>query len=111
MSGAKQRGGRRAGAGRPPGAPNKMTADLKAYTAEKYGQESIDAIAWLAEHAESEQVRLAARIVLLDRAYGRPRQEFSVSDEQTIVIVDRGGAMSGPSRTAIQDQTAKVDCE
>jgi hypothetical protein len=64
--------------------------DIKARAAE-HGEDSLDTLVWLRDHAESEQVRLGATTAILDRAYGRPRQEVDVNaSDKTIVIVDRG---------------------
>ena len=59
--------------GRKKGTPNKATADLKKL-ARKHGPWALKALRHLAEHAETEQVRLAACRELLDRGFGRPAQ-------------------------------------
>lgn len=82
------RGGRREGAGRPSGAPNKITRPVKELAA-SYGPASIARLVQLRDGAESEQVRFAAAKELLDRAYGRPRQEIDVKHEAVTVIVRR----------------------
>jgi hypothetical protein len=66
----KPKGGRRPGAGRPPGAPNKLTRPVRELAAD-YSEGCIHRLVHLSQHAESEQVRLAANIVVLDRAHGR----------------------------------------
>lgn len=63
-------GGRRAGAGRKAGVPNKATQEIKAL-AQKHGPEAIAELARLAKSAESEQARTAAIKELLDRGYGK----------------------------------------
>lgn len=46
----------------------------------------------LRDHAEAEQVRLAAANRLLDRGHGKPRQEIDLSDDGKLtIIVNRGG--------------------
>ena len=82
-------GGRRPGAGRPPGTANKLTRPLKELAAQ-YTEDSIYTLVTLLDHAESEQVRLAAATALLDRGHGRPRQEIELSaDKSVTVIVNR----------------------
>lgn len=87
----KARGGRRPGAGRPLGAPNKLTRPLKELAA-IHSEDCIAVLVELRDHAEAEQVRLAAANSLLDRGHGRPRQEIDLSDDRKLtVIVNRGG--------------------
>ena len=82
-------GGRRPGAGRPKGALNLLTRPVKELAADQ-GSASIERLVWLRDNAESEQVQFAASRELLDRGFGRPKQEFDVSDDRTIrVIVER----------------------
>jgi hypothetical protein len=87
----KQRGGKRPGAGRPLGSPNKLTRPLKELAA-LHSEDCIAVLVELRDHAEAEQVRLAAATALLDRGHGRPRQEIDVKGDQSLtVIVNRGG--------------------
>jgi len=81
----KPRGGRRPGAGRPPGAPNKLTRPLKELAAQ-YTEDSIHTLVTLRDHAESEQVRLLAANSLLDRAHGRPRQEVDLTRSEGLRV-------------------------
>lgn len=60
-------GGRRAGT------PNKATGEIKAL-ARVHGPAMITELARLAKKAESEQARVSAIGMLLDRAYGKPAQ-------------------------------------
>src|SRR5690349_8236567 len=83
-------GGKREGAGRPPGAFNKITRPVKELAAE-HGPDSIEKLIHLRDHAESEQVQFAAARELLDRAYGRPKTELSVADTTLQVIVNKPG--------------------
>lgn len=86
----KRRGGRREGAGRPAGVPNKLTRPVKELAAQ-YTEDSIYTLVKLRDHAESEQVRLQAANSLLDRGHGKPRQEIDLNDDHKItVIVNRG---------------------
>lgn len=72
------RGGARPGAGRPKGASNKATADVKS-AAQSF---TTDAISTLAEIMRSPEHPAAARVsaanALLDRGYGKPRQELDI---------------------------------
>ncbi|MEO7861381.1 MAG: hypothetical protein ABIU05_13245 [Nitrospirales bacterium] len=87
----KGSGGRRPGAGRPLGVPNKLTRPLKELAA-LHSEDSILVLVALRDHAESEQVRLMAANSLLDRGHGRPRQEINLSDDGKLtVIINRGG--------------------
>jgi hypothetical protein len=80
------RGGARLGAGRPLGAPNKLTRPVKELAA-SYGPASISKLVQLRDGADSEQVQFAAAKELLDRAYGRPRQEIDLSGDQGVTII------------------------
>ena len=81
----KLRGGRRPGAGRPAGAPNRATRPVKELAAQ-YTEGSIHTLVTLRDHAESEQVRLQAANALLDRGHGRPRQDIGVDAEGPVII-------------------------
>ena len=92
----KLRGGRRPGAGRPLGSPNRLTQPLKQLAA-MHSADCIAVLVELRDHAEAEQVRLAAANSLLDRGHGKPRQEIDLRDDNRItVIVDRGHAVDVP---------------
>jgi len=81
----KPRGGRRPGAGRPLGAPNKLTRPLKELAA-LHSEDCIAVLVQLRDHAEAEQVRLAAANSLLDRGHGRPRQELDVTQNEGLRV-------------------------
>ncbi len=82
----KSRGGKRPGAERPLGSPNKLTRPLKELAA-LHSEDCIAVLVELRDHAETEQVRLAAANALLDRRHGRPRQEIDVNDEGHVTII------------------------
>lgn len=87
----KSRGGRRPGAGRPLGVPNRLTRPLRELAA-LHSEDCIAVLIELRDHAEAEQVRLAAANSLLDRGHGKPRQEIDLSDDGKVtVIINRGG--------------------
>ena len=68
----------RPGAGRPKGALNKVTRDIKALAAE-HSPAALATLVQIATSGESEAARVAAANSLLDRAYGKPRQEIEHS--------------------------------
>ena len=74
-------GGRRVGAGRPLGSPNRATIDAKARLSELARQHcglALDVLARIAENGQSETARITAACALLDRGFGKPR-EASIS--------------------------------
>ena len=99
----KLRGGRRPGAGRPPGAPNKLTRPLKELAAQ-YTEDSIHTLVTLRDHAESEQVRLQAANSLLDRGHGRPRQEIDLNGGGKVTVI-----VNRPTRPVLDVQPALED--
>ena len=71
------RGGKRDGAGRPPGALNHATVDQKARLyelARQHAGTAIEALAQVAESGQTESARIAAACAILDRGYGKPRE-------------------------------------
>jgi hypothetical protein len=83
---AKARGGKRPGAGRPAGVPNKSTADLKAY-AGQYSTEAIDGILAIARDGGTPpQAKVAAWREILDRAHGRPAQALTGPDGERLEV-------------------------
>lgn len=96
----KSHGGKRPGSGRPAGSPNKLTRPLKEAAAME-SEACLQTLVYLRDHGESEQVRLAATTAILDRGYGRPRQEVGIEDRSgfTVILNKPGGhavIMSGP---------------
>lgn len=87
-------GGRREGAGRPPGAVNKTTADIKAL-AQSFGAAAVERLAHLAMKAESETAQIAACKELLDRGYGRSVQSLQNLDEH-------GNPTNSPMRVVVE---------
>ncbi len=78
------RGGIRSGAGRKPGVPNKVTAEVREL-ALRYAPAAISELARLARSAESEAVRVTAIKELLDRAYGKSRQAIVGDEDRPLV--------------------------
>lgn len=67
------RGGKRDGAGRPQGAVNKATADIRA-AAQEYSVEALQVLVNVARVGDSEAARVSAANAILDRAHGKPSQ-------------------------------------
>jgi hypothetical protein len=106
---SKSKGGPRPGAGRPKGSPNKITRPIKELAAD-YSEECIHRLVHLSQHAESEQVRLAANIAVLDRAHGRPRQEIDLTRDNAItVIVNRQGRYTTSEGLPVEHQRPALE--
>ena len=88
--GFKGHGGKRAGAGRPLGSPNKLTRPVRELAA-AYGPDALYTLVEIMNHGESETARIAAAKELLDRGHGRPKTELEVNRRSIHVIVDRSG--------------------
>lgn len=76
------RGGKRPGAGRPKGVSHRATEAEKAgleIKARKHTGTALDALVEVAQSGESEAARVSAATALLDRGYGRPRQQLEHS--------------------------------
>lgn len=76
------RGGKRPGAGRPAGQPNRDTAARRAALADLMADHVETAIATLADIATSgtsETARTSAACAILDRCYGRPAQAVDLA--------------------------------
>lgn len=71
-------------AGRPHGALNKNTRDIKAL-AHKHGPKAIERLAHLMLHAEGEQAQVAACREILDRAYGKATQPIAGDDSMAAI--------------------------
>ena len=80
------KGGKRQGAGRPKGAPNKSTAEIREL-AQRFSPQAVNELARLAglvdgaAGAESEAVRKSALDSLLDRGHGKPSQPVVGGDD------------------------------
>ena len=71
-------GGKRPGAGRPPGAVNQIKKDL-ASMARAHAGEALKALVKIAKDGENEGARVSAATAILDRAYGKPTQSHQHS--------------------------------
>lgn len=74
------KGGKRQGAGRPAGAPNKITSDIRAL-AQEYGEDAIRELATILTTSENHSARIAAAKELLDRGYGKSKQSVELTGE------------------------------
>jgi len=100
------RGGRRPGAGRKPGVPNKLTADVKALASE-YGPEALQTLVHIMTEGESEQARIAAAKELLDRGFGKPSQQFEVNKKPRVTVIVQGVLPQRPALTAPSTEEGK----
>jgi hypothetical protein len=100
------RGGKRENAGRKAGSVNKATADVRAI-AQQWGSDALEAAAAMAglikkegfPQAESDQVRLAAINLVLDRGYGKAAQSFTGENgEGPVLIKQLLDAVDGKTR-------------
>jgi predicted ArsR family transcriptional regulator len=71
------KGGKREGAGRPKGAVNKATADIRE-AAQEYSDQALQVLVSVATSSDSDAARVAAANAILDRAHGKPRQAVDV---------------------------------
>ena len=74
-------GGIREGSGRPAGAVNKATSELKLNLSElarEYTNDALDTLVDVMKSGQSESARIAAATAILDRGYGRPTKATSL---------------------------------
>ena len=88
------RGGKREGTGRPNGAKNIATADLKRSLSElarEYTDDALSALFEVARYGRSERARVAAAIAILDRAYGKPAShaDQSLTNDLPPIVIQR----------------------
>ena len=72
----KTNGGKREGAGRKAGVPNKVTIELRG-AAQVYTEEALEVLIKIARSGKSEAARVAAACAILDRGHGKPKQQIS----------------------------------
>lgn len=85
MAGRGSAPGERRG-GRQAGTPNKATAEVKAL-AQKHGPTVLAELARLAAEAVSEQARVSAASIILDRAYGKAAPSPEEREDAKALIV------------------------
>lgn len=71
------RGGKREGAGRPKGAVNKATADIRE-AAQEYTERALAVLVEVMTTGDSAAARVAAANSVLDRGHGKPTQSVDV---------------------------------
>jgi len=74
-------GGMREGSGRPTGAVNKATSELKfnlSELARHHTNDALDALVEIMKSGQSDSARIAAATAILDRGYGRPTKTTSL---------------------------------
>lgn len=81
------RGGKREGAGRPKGAVNKATADIRE-AAQEYTDEALMVLAEVMRDGDSAAARVAAANSILDRGHGKPRQSMDVEANVAATITE-----------------------
>ncbi|MBJ7410133.1 MAG: hypothetical protein JHD15_07165 [Phenylobacterium sp.] len=72
------RGGKRPGAGRPAGAPNKATKDIRD-AAQEYSELALQVLVDVATNGDSAAAKVAAANAILDRAHGKPKQSVEAT--------------------------------
>ena len=81
------KGGKREGAGRKPGIPNKATATVKEL-ARQYGPEVIEGFIDVFRNPESHAAKIAAGKELLDRAYGKATQIVGGDEDAPLRVIN-----------------------
>ena len=74
-------GGIREGSGRPLGAANKATSELKLNLSElarEYTNDALDTLVEVMQSSQSDSARIAAATAILDRGYGRPTKNTAL---------------------------------
>lgn len=74
-------GGKRPGAGRKPGVPNRVTADIKAL-AQSFGPEAIEKLVQIVRDSENDAAKISAIKELLDRGFGKAAQAVIVNGDE-----------------------------
>ncbi len=95
------RGGARTGAGRPKGAANKATADIKE-AASEYSDAALNVLVTVARNTKAPAAaRVAAANAILDRAHGKPKQSMDVDAKGlgpvSVTYVTNGQPAPAPS--------------
>lgn len=78
------KGGARVNAGRKPGVPNKITADIKAL-AQQYGAEAVDTLVEIMRKPGNDTTRVAASKELIDRGYGKAIQSVALGGSAELI--------------------------
>lgn len=81
------RGGKRDGAGRPKGAVNKATADIRE-AAQQYTEQALAVLVEVMTQGDSAAARVAAANSVLDRAHGKPKQSVEADVRAEVNAVE-----------------------
>lgn len=82
-----KRGGKRPGSGRPKGARNKVTAEIREL-AQPYAPEAITTLTRIMRRGESDAARVAAAKEILDRAFGKAAQTVHSTGESVRYVIE-----------------------
>jgi hypothetical protein len=108
-------GGKRPNAGRPPGAPNKVTASVRE-AAQVFSDEAVNTLAAIMKDGKAPAVaRIAASNAILDRAHGRPHQSIDVeggpmvaADPAALIALSEAMERSRMERRAIMERRRQM---
>jgi hypothetical protein len=84
--------------GRPKGALNKATADIRE-AAQEYSAQALQVLVNVATTGESEAARVAAANAILDRAHGKPKQSVDVDANVKAAITEVRRTIVRPSHS------------
>lgn len=87
-----EHGGRREGAGRPAGVPNKATKEQGARLSElakSYTDIAFSTLVDVAMNSSSDTARIAAANSILDRGYGRPKADLEEVVDLPAIVIQR----------------------
>lgn len=102
-------GGKRPGAGRPKGVPNRVTADIKAL-AQTYGPDAIDTLAKIMKNeAAPEASRIAAAKELIDRGFGKATQPIAGDPDMPPLGIKNTVDYSKLSKEALREIVAAAN--
>jgi hypothetical protein len=82
--------------GRPKGALNKATADVK-IAAQAYTDRALKTLASIMDNSESDTARVAAANSILDRGHGKPKQSMDVDGSLNLAINEIRRTIADPS--------------
>ena len=108
-------GGKRPGAGRPPGSPNKVTASVRE-AAQVHSDEAVNTLAAIMKDGKAPAIaRIAASNAILDRAHGRPHQSVEVAggpmvaaDPAALIALSEAMERSRMERRAIMERRRQM---
>ena len=102
------RGGFRPGSGRPKGHLAKHTLEIRD-AARRHGPEMIAELVRLAKKARMEQTRVTAIREILDRGYGKPKQEHELSGpDQGPIALDVSALTDDELRSQLIESIAEL---